>query len=343
MHTEQFVGPAEAAARLGISPKALRLYEQRGLVRPVRSEAGWRAFGPAEMARLGEVVALRALGLSLAQVDRLLRGDGAALEPALAAHQQVLEMEMRRVGKTVEAVRAIRDGLAAGRILPVAELARLAHPRGEAVASFELPWPWGGERFELRDVRPVTYVIGPLGSGKTRFCMRLAEVLPNASFLRLDRNGEAARAALAADADLAARVDAALDWLVDEGAGHSDALVALLAGMMATGLDAVVVDMAEHGLDTATQEALGGFLRGPGVPGRSLFIMTRSSAVLDLASLGPREGIILCPANHSPPTQVLAFPGAPGYETVASCLAPPDVRARTEGVVAMRQEQASIR
>jgi hypothetical protein len=48
------------------------------------------------------------------------------------------------------------------------------------------------------------------------------------------------------------------------------------------------------------------------------------------------EAIILCPANHSPPTRVAPYAGAPGYEAVATCLASPDVRARTEGVIAWR-------
>jgi hypothetical protein len=52
--------------------------------------------------------------------------------------------------------------------------------------------------------------------------------------------------------------------------------------------------------------------------------------------MGPDEAIILCPANHSPPTVVAPYPGAPGYEAVATCLAPPDVRARTEGMRAWR-------
>jgi len=60
--------------------------------------------------------------------------------------------------------------------------------------------------------------------------------------------------------------------------------------------------------------------------------MTRSCAILDLAAVGPDEAIILCPANHSPPIQVAAHPGAPGYEAVATCLASPEVRARTEGM-----------
>ena len=336
MHPDQFIGPAEAAGRLGISPKALRLYEQRGLVTPVRSEAGWRAYGPGEMARLEEIAALRALGLSLKQVERLFGGEAAGLEPVLATHQGTLEGELRRIGRAVETVRSIRDQLASGRTPSVAELARLAPPADELVVAFDLPWPWGGERFELRDLRPITYIVGPLGSGKTRFAMRLAEVLPGARFLGLDRDAAGARAAMSADDELAAKVQAAIDWLVDEGAEDSDALIALIAGINAEGFTTVVVDMVEQGLDHATQEALGAFLRGPGVPGRTLFLMTRSSAVLDMAAVTSREAIILCPANHSPPSRVLATPGAPGYETIASCLGTPDVRARTEGVVAMR-------
>ena len=338
--SEQFIGPAEAAAQLGISPKALRLYEQRGLVRPVRSEANWRAYGPGEMSRLAEIAALRALGLSLAQVARLLAGDPGGIEPTLAAHQAMLEAELQRIGHSVETVRAIRGDLAAGRQLTIAELVRLSRPADDLVASFDLPWPWGGERFELRDVRPVTWIIGPLGSGKTRFCMRLAEVLPNAAFLGLDRSADAAHAAMAADPGLDARVQAALDWLADEGAERSDALVALLAGLLADGVDTVVVDLIEQGLGPAAQEPLGAYLRGPGVAGKTLFVMTRSSSLLDLSSVGTREAILLCPANHAPPSRVLPFAGAPGYETVANCLAAPDVRARTEGMVAMRPAAA---
>ena len=332
MPIEQFIGPAEAAAQLGLSPKALRLYEQRGLVRPIRSEAGWRAYGSAEMARLGEIAALRALGLSLSQVKRLLEGNEASLERVLAAHQSRLEDELMRLGHSVETVRAVREDLVLGKALSVARLARLAQPVGEIVVAFDLPWPWGGERFELRDVSRLTWIVGPLGSGKTRFAMALAETLPNATFVGLDRQ----------PAPISADMQATLEWLVDEGAQGSDALVALLAGLDANGSDVFVVDMIEQGLDQSTQEAVAAWLRGPGLPGRSVFAMTRSSAMLDLAGLTSRETILLCPANHSPPTRVLPYPGSPGYETVASCLGTPEARARTEGVVAMRPSATSL-
>ena len=63
-------------------------------------------------------------------------------------------------------------------------------------------------------------------------------------------------------------------------------------------------------------------------------LMTRSSSILNLAAMGAEETIILCPANHSPPIRVAPYPGAPGYEAVMTCLATPEVRARTVGMVA---------
>ena len=67
-----------------------------------------------------------------------------------------------------------------------------------------------------------------------------------------------------------------------------------------------------------------------------LFLMTRSNAILDLAAIRTDEAIFFCPANHSPPMRVAPHAGAPGYEAVATCLASPAVRARTQGVIAMR-------
>ena len=337
------LNPSEAAKRLGVSAKALRLYEQRGLVSPVRTTAGWRAYGPDEIARAAEIVALRALGLSLTQVARVLGGDSQGLEPALAAHQATLEEQARQLAGTVDKVRRLRADLARGQAPAAGQLARLLDSPAELACSFGLPWPWGGERFELRDVRPLNYIIGPLGSGKTRLAQRLAETLPGAAFLGLERSasgGATAQARLDADPALQARVDGSLAWLVEDGGIVSEALTTLLVALESEGPAVLVVDMVEQGLDHATQEALIAHLRRRGPGGRPLFLLTRSSAILDLAAVGADEAIILCPANHSPPSRVAPYPGAPGYEAVATCLASPEVRARTEGVIAWRPEVA---
>jgi DNA-binding transcriptional MerR regulator len=339
----QFLNPSEAAGRLGVSAKALRLYEQRGLVAPVRTAAGWRAYGPNEMARAAEIVALRALGLSLTQVARVLQGDAQDLEPALAAHQATLEVRVRHLAGTLQKVRGLRADLARGQVPAAGELERLLGSTAELRVAFDLPFPWGGEQFELRDIRSLNYIIGPLGSGKTRLGQRLAETLPDAAFLGLDRladGGAAARSQLDADPALKWRIDRTLAWLVEDGAAVSETLIALLVGLESEGPAILVIDMVEQGLDHATQEALIAHLRCRQHDGRPLFLLTRSSAILDLAAVGADEAIIFCPANHSPPTSVAPYPGAPGYEAVATCLASPKVRARTEGVIAWRPHVA---
>jgi hypothetical protein len=281
-------------------------------------------------------VTLRRLGLSLSQVARVVAQDPQGLEPALAAHQAALEARIRQLAGTVEKVRDIRTGLARGQSPTAGELVQLLAPNGFSVA-FDLPWPWGGERFELTDIRPLNYITGPLGSGKTRLAKRLAKTLPNTVFLGLDRledGGAAARAQLDADPMLKARVDQALAWLVEDGAAASDSLRALLAGLESEGAAVVVVDMVEQGLEQAAQEALIAYLRRRGPGARPLYLLTRSCAILDLAAMGTDEAIIFCPANHSPPISVAPYPGTPGYEAVATCLASPEVRARTAGVFA---------
>lgn len=329
-----------AARQLGVSVKALRLYEQQGLVSPGRTAAGYRVYGPGDMARAAKVVALRALGLSLAQVAGVLGGDAASLNAALAVHETALANDIQALVGKLGKVRGIQADLVRGRMPSGAALAGVLDRQTEIGAAFALPWPWGGEWFELQDVRPLNYLIGSLGSGKTRLAQRLAEALPNAAFLGLDRLDDgcaAAKARLQADAALRACVEPVTEWLIGEGAVPSDALLALLVGLEAEGPAVVVVDMVEQQLDQATQGALIAHLRHRARRGgRPLFLMTRSTAILDLAAVGPDEAILLCPANHSPPCRVAPYPGAPGYEAVAMCLAPPAVRER----IARRPEAA---
>lgn len=73
---------AECAARTGLTPRALRLYEEHGLVTPQRSPGGWRQYGAAELISLNRVTLLKAAGLSLAQIATLLGAGGP--QPAIS-------------------------------------------------------------------------------------------------------------------------------------------------------------------------------------------------------------------------------------------------------------------
>jgi hypothetical protein len=291
------------------------------------------------MARGAEIVALRALGLGIGELARVLSGDAAVLDRVLAAHEATLEARVRQCGDSIARVRALRADLGRGKMPAAHDVIGAVRARPAIAVAFDLPWPWGGERFELRDVKPLNYIVGPLGSGKTRLAQRLAEALPNATFVGLDRaadGGAAVRARLDADPARKARVDASLAAHLADGAVQTPALTTLLAELEAD-CDAIpVIDMLEHGLDAASQEAVIAQLRRRGPEAQPLFFLTRSSAILDLDAVGDDEAIILCPANHSVPVCVTPVPGAMGYEAVATCLASPEVRARTEGMIAWR-------
>lgn len=122
---DRHLSPAEAARRLGVSVKALRVYERHGLVAPLRSAADWRFYGPEEIARLHQVVALKRLGLPLARIAQVLDGRGDALSSVLDLQERVLAREGERVEKALAIVRAARAKLGRGEALEIDDLTRL--------------------------------------------------------------------------------------------------------------------------------------------------------------------------------------------------------------------------
>lgn len=71
---EDVLAIGTVARATGLTLRALRFYEARGLVRPMRTAGGRRVYGPGELARLNAAVALKRAGFSLAQIGALLGG-----------------------------------------------------------------------------------------------------------------------------------------------------------------------------------------------------------------------------------------------------------------------------
>ena len=61
----------EVVRRTGLTSRALRFYEARGLITPLRTQSGRRWFGPEELERIHRIVALKKAGLSLGDIKRL--------------------------------------------------------------------------------------------------------------------------------------------------------------------------------------------------------------------------------------------------------------------------------
>jgi DNA-binding transcriptional MerR regulator len=66
----------QAAAQLGLSPSALRYYDERGLVRPPARRAGQRMYGSEELRRLAFVKIAHRLGLPLNTAAAVLDAPG---------------------------------------------------------------------------------------------------------------------------------------------------------------------------------------------------------------------------------------------------------------------------
>jgi DNA-binding transcriptional MerR regulator len=121
----RFLSPSETAERLGVSVKALRVYEDKGLVEPVRTSTGWRAYGPEQVARLHQILALKRLGLPLKSIGELLAGRFKALDAVLEVQEQALRRSKAEAEKGLRLLARARRRLARGETLSVDDLSQL--------------------------------------------------------------------------------------------------------------------------------------------------------------------------------------------------------------------------
>jgi DNA-binding transcriptional MerR regulator len=117
---------AQCAARTGITVRALRLYEQTGLIQPRRTEKNWRLYGARELARLNEIIALKRLGLSLQDIAQLLAGQAADLDRTLTVQNLSLQEQLARTQASLALVDTLRAKITAGDVLTIDELVKLA-------------------------------------------------------------------------------------------------------------------------------------------------------------------------------------------------------------------------
>lgn len=73
---------SELAEAVGTSTRALRHYEDVGLIRPDRAQGQARIYGRFAQQRARMIVSLRKLGLSLPQIEATLADDGSATDRA---------------------------------------------------------------------------------------------------------------------------------------------------------------------------------------------------------------------------------------------------------------------
>ena len=101
----------QIAERTGLSAKALRLYEVRGLLAPdARSDSGYRLYGAKALARLAEIGVLRRAGFTLSEIGALLKRKGSAaslIEARIAALRQEVAVKSAALAALEQAWRRL--------------------------------------------------------------------------------------------------------------------------------------------------------------------------------------------------------------------------------------------
>jgi|SRR5689334_11109278 len=125
---------AAVAKRFGVSVKALRVYEDLGLLKPARTVSGWRIYRQPELERLSAILALKQLGLPLKRIGELFSAAG-DLAAALALQEAALADAKAEAEQALALVRAARAKLAEKKSLSPDELSNLV--RSTAMSEFK--------------------------------------------------------------------------------------------------------------------------------------------------------------------------------------------------------------
>lgn len=116
MSRERTLTIGEVAARTGLTERALRHYENEGLLRPARSASGRRAYAAQDLEELARISLLKKAGFTVAQIRMLLNGGG-DLYRLVEAQLELLSLQQSQLATAVALLRSVRDRLVRGQAI----------------------------------------------------------------------------------------------------------------------------------------------------------------------------------------------------------------------------------
>jgi len=122
----------EVVRRTGLTSRALRFYEARGLIAPLRTHKGRRLYGAAALERINQIVALKRAGLTLAQIQRLTARRPMDLERLIDAQLEALAGREAEIAEAKALLVAVKSRIDRGEPVDVATFCSLIR-QGDAV------------------------------------------------------------------------------------------------------------------------------------------------------------------------------------------------------------------
>jgi DNA-binding transcriptional MerR regulator len=109
----------------GVTVKALYHYDRLGLLKPARTDAGYRVYEQTDLARLEHIIALRSLGIPLKQMASLLGRDTLPLRSAFKRQREILEDQRRRLDHAIAVLVDAERSVSSGTVPPARALEKL--------------------------------------------------------------------------------------------------------------------------------------------------------------------------------------------------------------------------
>ncbi|MFI0449690.1 MerR family transcriptional regulator [Actinomadura sp. 6N118] len=99
----------ELADATGLTVRTLHHFDEIGLLRPTRSQAGHRLYTADDVRRLYQIIALRHLGIPLREIDQTLDGDVNDLERAVRGQLEHVDRVIMQQGQVRRRLLALRQ------------------------------------------------------------------------------------------------------------------------------------------------------------------------------------------------------------------------------------------
>ncbi len=87
----------EIQRKTGLTRKAIEYYEEKGLIKPQKSENGYREYSKEDLEVLTKISLFRKIGVSIAEIDDYLSSNGNSLSSILRKKQHQLYLEEKRM------------------------------------------------------------------------------------------------------------------------------------------------------------------------------------------------------------------------------------------------------
>jgi len=146
---EQPLDIRDVARRTGLTSRALRFYEARGLLKPLRTYSGRRLYGPGELERIQQILALKRAGLSLAQIGKLTAHGALNLSAIVDAQLELIEQRKTELEEAKALLRSVKSRIDRGEPVDAATFCSLIR-QGDRIMEAE-DWKKVTDRYFSKD------------------------------------------------------------------------------------------------------------------------------------------------------------------------------------------------